>query len=88
MKYLNVVTFNLAGVVLAFDQDDELCAERAKLGNNVYDVLTIRTVERREMFRAIVNEFVARRIKDAFDQQLVVTRGHGQGLLGIGHVHP
>jgi len=47
MKYLNVLTLNLTRVMFAFDKNEKLRAERGECGSNVYDVLTIRAVERR-----------------------------------------
>ena len=46
MQYLNVLTLNFTRVVFAFDKNEKLSSERGEAGNNVYYVLTIRTVKR------------------------------------------
>jgi hypothetical protein len=50
LKHLNVLAFDLASVMFAFDQDDKLCTERRERGNNVNDVLTVCSVQRSEVF--------------------------------------
>ena len=47
MKHLNVLTLNFTNVVPTFDQNEKLRTEHGERGNNVYGVLTIRTLKRR-----------------------------------------